>query len=75
MVQYSNGTYGIYYHQYRRFEVSKEIKQALFLGVFVALVFFLVFELFTIRGDVERALVAGISAVIGSIISPKIFKK
>ncbi len=54
--------------------LSKEIKQAIFLGVFVAVVFFLMFEFFSIRGDVESALVAGISAVIGSMISFKIFK-
>ena len=54
--------------------MSKEIKQAISLGVFVAVVFFLVFELFTIRGHVESALIAGISAGIGSLISFKIFK-
>jgi len=59
----------------RGFELSKEIKQAIFLGVFVAVVFFLMLELFTIRGYVESALVAGISAVIGNMISLKIFRK
>lgn len=55
--------------------MNKEIKQAIFLGVFVAVVFFLMLELFTIRGHVESALVAGISAVIANMIGVKIFKK
>ena len=54
--------------------MSKEIKQAIFIGVFVAVVFFVVFEVFTIRGDVERALFAGIAAVVGSILSLKVIK-